>query len=106
MQIDNLIERVASICGLNDPTEKLRMAYLISLSVDHLSELANDEVLAQCCRDVALRLQSATDQHLAISDELEQLADSQPCEFTPEHVWALVRAIKIQSRFLELYQGA
>lgn len=106
MHIEQLIDRVASVCGLTETTEKLRMAYLVTMQVDQLDDLACDDKLAQCCRRVAMQLQSATDQHLAVSEELDRLADSQPCEFTPEHVWALVRAIKIQSKFLELYQGA
>lgn len=53
-----------------------------------------------------LKMQSLEDQHAAVSNELEELASSEPCEFHPNHVWTLIRAIKVQSQFVDLLTGA
>lgn len=49
-----------------------------------------------------LRLQSLIDQQSAVAQELDQLAVSSPCEFEPNQIWVLIRAIKAQSRLVEL----
>jgi hypothetical protein len=54
---------------------------------------------------MGLRLQAATDQHAAMTEELESLARSDPRKFTPEQIWVLIRAIKVQSQILQLYVG-
>ena len=40
-----------------------------------------------------------------MTEELEALANSDPKQFTPEQIWILVRAIKVQSQVLQLYLG-
>jgi hypothetical protein len=37
--------------------------------------------------------------------ELEELAQSNPQQFTLEQIWTLIRAIKVQSQVLQLYVG-
>ena len=54
---------------------------------------------------MSLRLQAATDQHAAMTQELEDLAQSDPDKFSQEQIWVLIRAIKVQSQILELYLG-
>jgi hypothetical protein len=104
MQIYEIIDRLACYCGHRDESELLRMAFLISLRVESLSELDDAELEAHC-EAVTVELQVATEQHAAVSAELDQLAETSPCEFSPDHVWTLVRAIKAQSRFLQMYLG-
>ena len=109
MQIYKLLDRLKVLCDQTcdsavPDAELLRMAFLISLRVDDLSEL-DEASLEALFRDVAIELAAATDQHAAVSEELDQLASTQPCEFSPDHVWTLVRAIKVQSRFLQMYLG-
>jgi hypothetical protein len=53
-----------------------------------------------------LKMQSLDDQHAAVSNELGELASTEPCEFQPKHVWTLIRAIKVQSQFVDLLTGA
>ena len=55
--------------------------------------------------EVSLKLQLATDQHAAMTEELEALAASDPEKFTSDQIWVLVRAIKVQSQVLQLYLG-
>lgn len=104
MQIYELIDRIACYCGHRDESELLRMAFLISLRVDAIGELDDAELEAHCDA-VTSELENATEQHAAVSHELDQLADTLPCEFSPDHVWTLVRAIKAQNRFLQMYLG-
>jgi len=104
MQIYEIIDRLACHCGHRDESELLRLAFLISLRVESLSEL-DDATLAAHCEAVSLELEVATEQHAAVSEELDQLADTLPCEFSPDHIWTLVRAIKAQGRFLQIYLG-
>ena len=66
---------------------------------------ADAEVLDAAWRQTALRLQAATDQHAAMTQELEALAASDPKEFSQEQIWVLIRAIKVQSQILEMYLG-
>ena len=47
----------------------------------------------------------ATDQHAAMTEELECLARSDPQRFSSEQIWILIRAIKVQSQILQLYVG-
>ncbi len=104
MQIYEIINRLAAYCGHREESELLRLAFLISLRVESLSEL-DEAALEAYCEEVTLELQVATEQHAAVSEELDQLADTMPCEFSPDHVWTLVRAIKAQGRFLQMYLG-
>ena len=54
---------------------------------------------------MSIRLQAATDQHAAMTAELEELSRADPASFTMDQIWVLVRAIKVQSRVLQLYVG-
>lgn len=49
-----------------------------------------------------MRLQSLLEQQAAVAEELDQLAAGSPCEFEPKHIWILIRAIKAQSRIVDL----
>ena len=66
---------------------------------------AEDSSLTAACKDMDLRLQAATDQHAAMTEELECLARSDPQKFAPEQIWILIRAIKVQSQILQFYVG-
>ena len=87
------------------PIDVARLCLLLSNFVDDCDLLTDQNVLEQAWRDVAMRLQAATDQHAAMTEELESLANSDPREFTPDQIWVLIRAIKVQSQVLQLYIG-
>ena len=40
-----------------------------------------------------------------MTEELEQLAHSDPKDFSQDQIWVLIRAIKVQSQILQLYVG-
>ncbi len=54
---------------------------------------------------MGLKVQAATDQHAAVTEELEALAASDPEKFSEDQIWVLIRAIKVQSQILQMYVG-
>ncbi|MFK7768241.1 MAG: hypothetical protein AB8B55_13535 [Mariniblastus sp.] len=100
---------IARKIELHNPTadalEVARMCTLICSSVHDRNVLDDDSRFLKVWEEVNLRLQAATDQHAAVTEELEQLTNSDPHEFSPEQVWVLVRSIKVQNQLLRLYVG-
>jgi hypothetical protein len=87
------------------PRDVARLCLLLTNLVDDTSELDNEGRLRDAWQDMGLKLQAATDQHAAMTEELEELAKSDPQSFTPEQIWVLLRAIKVQTQVLQLYLG-
>lgn len=87
------------------PRDVARLCLLLSNTVEHIDELADESFLTAAWKDMGIRLQAATDQHAAMTEELESLASSDPRKFSPEQIWILVRAIKVQSQILQMYVG-
>ncbi|HEY2826138.1 MAG TPA: hypothetical protein VGJ04_00940 [Pirellulales bacterium] len=82
-----------------------RLCLLLANGVDNLDALRRDDRMADAWQDANLRLQAASDQHAAMTEELEQLANMDPRQFSLEQVWTLIRAIKVQSHILQMYVG-
>jgi hypothetical protein len=82
-----------------------RLCLLLANSTDDVEKLNDDRQLTKAWREMGLRLQAVTDQHAAMTEELESLARSDPRRFTPDQIWVLIRAIKVQSQILQLYVG-
>ena len=82
-----------------------RLCLLLSNTTDDLDLLENENTLAEAWRDVHLRMQATADQHAAMTEELENLAQSDPKKFTADQIWILIRAIKVQSQILQMYIG-
>lgn len=87
------------------PRDVARLCLLLTNYVDDLEELDDDERLSEVWQEMGIRLQAATDQHAAMTAELEQLAQSDPNSFSLDQIWVLIRAIKVQSQVLQLYVG-
>jgi len=81
------------------------LCLLLSNSADDLDELRDQWMLQQAWKRTGLQLQVATDQHAAMTEELEALAASNPEQFTKDQIWILIRAIKVQSQVLQMYVG-
>jgi len=99
-ELSSLVERM-------DPTAKpqdvARMCMFLFNSVDHPSDLKNPSILDSLYSDLKIRLEGACDQHAAMTEEVKNLAASDPTKYSPDQVWILVRAIKVQSQLLQLY---
>ena len=105
MNCQELAEKIQSFQPAADTKDVARLCLLIANAVESVEQFENESVLSETWREMGLRVQAATDQHAAMTQDLEELAQSDPAEFTPEQVWVLIRAIKVQSQLLHLYLG-
>jgi hypothetical protein len=105
MTCTELASRIEAIEPHAPPREVARLCLLLANLVENTDELLDDGRLSDAWSQMSLRLQIATDQHAAMTEELENLAHSDPTKFSPEQIWILIRAIKVQSQALQLYLG-
>lgn len=105
MSCHELATRIEELQPEADSRDVARLCLLLSNSVDQTEQLFDEDKLTGAWQDMGLKLQAATDQHAAMTSELEDLSNSDPTEFTPDQVWILIRAIKVQSQILSLYVG-
>lgn len=87
------------------PQDVARLCLLLTTSVDGLESLREQRALHDAWKRTGLQLQVATDQHAAMTEELEALAASDPQSFSQDQIWILIRAIKVQSQVLQMYVG-
>jgi len=100
-----LAEKIENMHPEADAQDIARLCLLLTTAVDDAGAPENGEFLEQAWRDTSMRLQAATDQHAAMTAELEALASSNPAEFSQDQIWVLIRAIKVQSQILQMYIG-
>jgi hypothetical protein len=100
-----LVDRLTRLRENDDTAEVLRAALLLALHAPDLNDLEDDEQVERQLRDVEWQMRAALDQHAAVADELDSLASTAPCDFSSDHLWTLVRAIKVQHQILNLYLG-
>ncbi|MGE0609023.1 MAG: hypothetical protein AB7O62_18155 [Pirellulales bacterium] len=105
MNCQELAARIQRLQPEAQPRDVARLCLLLANHVDDLSLLSDDNLLTQAWREIGMRLQAATDQHAAMTDDIDGLAQTDPREFTTEQIWVLVRSIKVQSQVLQLYVG-
>ncbi len=96
------IERIQPEATLDDVA---RLCLLLSNSVENIDDLSDEHVLTNAWQEMGLRMQAATDQHTAMTEELSDLASSDPADFHQDQIWILIRAIKVQSQMLQMYVG-
>ncbi|MCA9191375.1 MAG: hypothetical protein KDB03_06430 [Planctomycetales bacterium] len=85
-------------------SELLRLALLVSFQLPH-TPVSDDQDLDRLCQEVSWQLSAACDQHAAVAEEIDQLAAESATEYQAEHLWTLVRALKVQSQLLNFYLG-
>lgn len=105
MTCEELAARIQGLQGGASPRDVARLCLLLANFVNDFEQLADERFLCQAWREMGIRLQAATDQHAAMTEELEQIAGCDPRDFNAEQVWSLIRAIKVQSQVLQLYVG-
>jgi hypothetical protein len=105
MNCQCLAARIERLHGGALPRDVARLCLLLANGVEDLNDLEDDGLLTRAWHDMSLRLQAATDQHAAMTEDLERLATTDPADFTPDQIWVLIRAIKVQSQVLQLYVG-
>jgi hypothetical protein len=85
------------------PHEVARLCLLLCNYVDDLDELKNEDRLAQEWEHMQTRLQAITDQHAAMTADLEKLSRTNPQMLSFDQIMVLIRAIKVQSQVVQLY---
>ena len=105
MTCQELAARVESLQPDAGPRDVARLCLLLANYVGDTNRLNGERQLCAAWREMGIRLQAATDQHAAMTEELEQLGDADPAEFSAEQVWSLIRAVKVQNQVLQLYIG-
>jgi hypothetical protein len=104
LSAQRLINAICELRPEDSPTQHLRLALLLCLRHEDTCTLAEDaEELERHIMEVTLQLSASTDQHAAIAGDLDSLASTSTCEFNAQHVWTLVRALKVQGQILQLY---
>lgn len=87
------------------PQDIARLCLLLTNSAEDIDALRDPRALGDAWKRTGLKLQVATDQHAAMTEELEALAASDPKSFSQDQIWILIRAIKVQSQILQMYVG-
>ncbi len=105
MTCQELAARIQELQPEAIPRDVARLCLLLTNYVDDIGELNDEEALSSVWQEMGIRLQAATDQHAAMTAELEDLATTDPAAFDMDQVWILIRAIKVQSQVLQLYVG-
>jgi hypothetical protein len=88
-----------------EPRDVARLCLLLANTVDDLNQLDDDHHFANAWHQTGWRLQAASDQHAAMTAELEELAETDPETLDQNQIVTLLRAIKVQSQVLQLYIG-
>lgn len=105
MRFSQVVKRIETLrpeCSRTDVAHLSVLALHIATCDD---DLVDDERLAELITGMSLRLNQASDQHAAVTDELRELAQSDPKEFKREQIWTLIRAINVQDQLLQMYAG-
>ena len=101
-ELASMIERLQPNAA---PRDVARLCLLLANGVENFESLADEQRLTEAWQEAGWRLQLASDQHAAMTEELERLAQTPANSFSPQQIWVLVRAIKVQSQVLQLYLG-
>ncbi len=105
MKCTELASRIEQIHPDANARDVARLCLLLSNHFPNLQNLTDDRTLEAAWKDMDMRMQAATDQHAAMTEELESLSSSEPRRFSPDQLWALIRVIKVQGQILQLYVG-
>ena len=105
MTCHELASRIEELQTDAMPRDVARLCLLLANFVNDIGDLEDESSLSRAWQEMGIRLQAATDQHAAMTEDLEELSRRDPSKFTIDQVWTLIRAIKVQSQILQLYVG-
>lgn len=105
LSCQNLAARIESLQPLAAPRDVARLCLLMANHLEEAAESFDENQFGRTWEAMGMRLQAATDQHAAMTEELEGLAGLTPQQFGAEEVCVLIRAIKVQGQVLQLYVG-
>lgn len=105
MNCHELAQRIQELQPEATVQDVARLCLLLANQTEQLSDLSDTATLQAAWQETGLKLQAATDQHAAMTQELEALATADPEKFNRDQIWTLIRAIKVQSQVLQMYVG-
>ena len=85
------------------PVEIARLCLMLLNGENSPERLSDEKVRLSAWQNACFRFEATADQHAAVAEELDSLFDEGPVEFSPDQLWTLLRAVKVQSQMLELY---
>jgi hypothetical protein len=103
MTCHELAKRLQALRPELAATDIARLCLLILSQRSDADLLSDDEALLAAWKSASFRLEAASDQHDAVADELDQMCNEGAVQFSPDQLWTLLRAVKVQSQILELY---
>jgi hypothetical protein len=106
MNCQELAGKLAELQPQASPADIARLCLLILNSAKDPSVLRDEESAIAAWRTACFRLEAAADQYAAMSSELGELCQDGPVRFSPDQIWTLLRAVKVQNQLLELYTEA
>jgi hypothetical protein len=105
MTMTQLITWLEALEPNASPCERAEWLFLLVQDCQgELSCYENPEAVLARLKPLRLQWQWTLDQEAAVADELDQLASTHPAEFSPKHVWTLIRAIKVQKQIIGFYR--
>jgi hypothetical protein len=103
MTCQQLAARIESLDPTLSPCDVARLCLLVLNQKLPPESFETDEGLEKVWRNSVFRLELAADQHAAVSEELESFGVDGPVSFSPDQLWMLLRAVKVQSQILDMY---
>ena len=103
MTCHDLAKRLSELQPELSQTDIARLVLMIFTQCPDPNELAVETELMSAWKNATFRLEAASDQHAAVAEELDSMCSDGPVQFSPDQLWVLLRAVKVQSQILELY---
>ena len=103
MTCHDLAKRLSELQPELSPVDIARITLMILAQDPDPTLLNSEQALISAWKNATFRLDAASDQHAAVANELEAICGDGPVQFTPDQLWVLLRAVKVQSQILELY---
>ena len=107
MLCHQIAERIEELEPLATPTDVARLCLLLYNQFEdpEILKTYEDEAFLNCLREVDLMMQSAVDQHSAVTQELDHSTDEILMNLSTQHLGMFLRALKVQTQVLSLYVG-
>ena len=105
MQLSDLVQQIERVLPGEDPVRIAQLTNLLINSTEYEQVVENEKLFCELIFEMQLRLAASNDQLNGVSIDLHQLCQTDPREFNRDQIWVLLRAIKIQSQVLELFNS-
>lgn len=105
MTCQELAGRIERLHPQASARDVARLCLLLTNLAGDLDQLADGGQLALAWHEIGMRLQAVTDQHAAMTQQLELLAKTDPAHYSLDEIQVLIRAIKVQNQVLQYYLG-